>query len=89
MSAYLINKICYEVQRDETFREQVRKDPDGALKGMGLTGDEIGAFKEGDIAGLYRMGGHPFLMQHLWRAKLFGLTRELHFERIATVLEGA
>lgn len=87
MSAYLVNKVCYEVQRDETFREQVRGDPDGTFKGMGLAPEEVQAFKAGDIAGLYRLGGHPFLMQHLWRAKLFGLTRELHFERIVKVLE--
>lgn len=39
------------------------------------------------MAELYRLGAHPFLMQHLNGHNLFGLDRKTHFQRIKAVLD--
>ena len=84
---YLVNKVLHYVGHDPEFRERLRQDPEATLSAWGLEAEEIAAFKAGDVAELYRLGGHPFLMMHLNRHNLFGLDRKLHFERIKTVLE--
>ena len=87
MSAYLVNKVCHFAGHDREFRERLRTDPRQVLTEWGLEPEEVRAFLEGDVAELYRLGAHPFLMQHLNRHGLFGLDRKTHFERIKAVLE--
>ena len=89
MTAYAINKVCWLSERNEQFREKLRADPEGGLAGFGLRLDdeERRALLTGDVATLYLKGGHPFLMQHLARHGLFGLTRELYQQRITSLRE--
>ena len=87
MSMYLVNKVCHWAGHNKDFRERLRQDPDGALSEWGLDPEEITAFKAGDVADLYRLGAHPFLMMHLNRHNLLGLDRKTHFQRIKAVLD--
>jgi hypothetical protein len=41
----------------------------------------------GDVARLYEMGAHPFLLGHLCRWALFGLTVPIYSERIRKARE--
>lgn len=85
MSAYAVNKICHLSERDAALRERLRADPDGATRDFKLTDEERRALLAGDVATLFRLGAHPFLMQHLARHRLFGLDRDLYRERILTL----
>jgi aromatic-ring opening dioxygenase LigAB LigA subunit len=87
MSAYAINKVCHLSERDARVREALRADPEAALNGFKLTPDERQALLAGDVARLFQMGGHPFLMQHLARHGLFGLNRDLYRQRIVSLNE--
>lgn len=85
MSVYAINKICHLSERDAALRERLRADPDGTTRDFKLTDEERRALLAGDVAALFRLGAHPFLMQHLARHRLFGLDRDLYRERILTL----
>ena len=85
MSAYGINKVCHLAERDERVREALRSNPEAALASFKLTPEERQALLAGDVARLFEMGGHPFLMQHLARHRLFGLDRDLYRQRIVSL----
>ena len=82
MSVYAIDKICYRALHDLAFREAVKRDPAAAIADLPLTGEERQALLAGDVAWLYERGVHPFLMGHLTRFGLFGLTVMTYSERI-------
>jgi hypothetical protein len=85
MSLYGLHKVLYLVQNDLGFRERVRTDPAGALAGLPLDEGERRALLEGDVAALYHMGVHTFLMSRLPRFNAFGLSRELYRSRLRGV----
>jgi hypothetical protein len=82
MSVYAINEICYRALHDIPFREALKRDPAAAIAPLRLTDEERTALLAGDVARLYEWGVHPFLMGHLTRHELFGLTVETYSERI-------
>jgi hypothetical protein len=82
VSIYAINKICYRALHDVAFREAVQRDPAAAIAGLPLTGEERQALLAGEVGRLYEWGVHPFLMGHLTRYGLFGLTVTTYSERI-------
>ena len=87
MSRYGIHKALFLVQNDLAFRERMRSDPAGALSGLPLTDEERLALQTGDVATLYRMGTHTFLMSRLPRFNVpSGLTREEYQRRLSAVL---
>ena len=87
MSLYGIHKTLYLLQNDLDFRERLRIDPRGALAQMPLTDAERDALLNGDVAELYRMGTHTFLMSRIPRFNVFGLTREEYQRRLKTVVQ--
>ena len=88
MSLYGIHKTLYLLQNDLDFRERLRTDPFGALADMPLTEEERKALLTGDMAALYRMGTHTFLMSRIPRFNaLGGLTREEYQRRLKVVLQ--
>jgi hypothetical protein len=90
MSLYGIHKALYLVQNDLAFRERMRTDPEGALSGLPLSDTERQALAAGDVATLYRLGTHTFLMSRLPRFNVpAGLTRAEYQRRLAAVLERA
>jgi hypothetical protein len=52
-----------------------------------LSSEEREALLAGDVARLYEMGTHPFLLGHLCRWALFGLTVPVYSERIRKARE--
>jgi hypothetical protein len=86
VSVYGVNKVCYLIQRDLDFREQMRRDPASALAGLPLTDEERQALVEGDVARLYQAGAHSFLLSRLPRFGSAGLTRQEYIRRMRTLL---
>jgi hypothetical protein len=84
MSIHALNKICHRVFHDEAFRAFVKRDPAAAIAGLPLTDDERRLLLAGDVARLFEMGVHPFLLGNLSRWDLFGLTEQVYSERIRT-----
>jgi hypothetical protein len=88
MSLYGIHKALWLVQNDLDFRERLRATPEEALADLPLTDEERQAFLSRDMAALYRMGTHTFLMSRLPRFNsLRGLTRTDYQWSIRQVLE--
>jgi Aromatic-ring-opening dioxygenase LigAB, LigA subunit len=87
VSLYGIHKTLYLLQNDLAFRERLRSEPEAALAEMPLTDKERQALLTHDMAELYRMGAHTFLMSRLPRFNAFGgLTREQYQERLKVVV---
>jgi hypothetical protein len=82
MSAYQVNKLCHRLYHDRAFREAVKADPAKAIAGWPLSEAERKALLEGDIRQLYEAGAHPFLLGHITRWNLFGVTPAIYAERI-------
>ena len=86
MSIYEVDKICYRVQHDVPFRETLRADPVAALADKELTDEERTALLSGDVARLHQLGAHDYLLGHLPRYQVLGLTRELYQQRMKALL---
>src|SRR5439155_14927543 len=86
MSLYALNKICHMTQTDRMFREQMRTDPAAAIADFPLTDEERHAVMTADVAKLYQMGVHAFLLSRLPRFDSLGLTREEYIRRLRTLL---
>jgi hypothetical protein len=90
MTLYGIHKTLWLLQNDLEFREQFRTAPEVALAGLPLTEEERKALLGRDMAALYRMGTHTFLMSRLPRFNaLGGLTRQQYQQSIRQVLDDA
>ncbi len=87
MSIYQVNKIFYEMDNNADFRQRMREDPEGVVKSLPLTGDEIEALVTGDVGRLYRMGAHTFCLNHMARYEMFGVNRDNYLEKIRDGME--
>lgn len=83
MSLYQMQKLLYELNRDEDTRARFSKNSTGVLDCFALTPEERGAFESQDVGLLYVLGGHPSLLIHY--AGLVGIPHAKHRE---TLLEG-
>jgi len=86
MSLYGVNKVCHLTQVDLSFRELMQTDPAAAIADMPLTDEERDAFLAGDVAKLYQMGAHGFLLSRLPRFGSLGLSRDEYITRMRTLL---
>jgi hypothetical protein len=82
MSAYQVSKLCHRLYHDRLFRDAVKADPEEAIAKWPLSATERKALLEGDIKWLYESGVHPFLLGHITRWDLFGITPAAYAERI-------
>lgn len=82
MSVYQLNKLCHRTLADLDFRAAMKRHPVTAVAEFKLTDPEREALLAGDVARLFEMGVHPFLLSFLTRYELFGLTTEVYSERI-------
>jgi len=82
MSLYGVHKVCYLIETDMAFRKAMQDDPATALQAMPLTDEERRAFIEKNLATLYKMGVHTFLLSRLPRFDAMGITREEYIERM-------
>lgn len=87
MSLYGVHKMLWLLQNDLAFRERLRTQPEAALAGLPLDDRERQALLDGDVATLYRMGTHTFLLSRIPRFNVFGLTREEYQRRLRAVLQ--
>lgn len=64
MSLYYVQKLMYELNRDERVRSRFEKDRDSLLREYTLTDEERAALVEGDIGRLYVMGVNGQILMH-------------------------
>jgi hypothetical protein len=86
MSVYAIDEVCYRLVHDPGFRAAAVADVAAAIRDADLNDTERTALIGGDVATLYRMGAHPFLLGHLARYGIAGLNAATYSERIHTVV---
>jgi len=86
VSVYHVNKVCWRAQHDPAFRERLQQEPAAALADLPLTAEERAALLRGDVARLHQLGAHDYLLGHLPRFQLFGLTRDVYTQRMKTLL---
>ena len=82
MSTFAVNKLCRDASRDPAFRDALKGDPKSAMASLALTEQERAALIAGDVKALFEQGAHPYLLSHLIRYELFGLTEPVYSERI-------
>jgi hypothetical protein len=82
VSVYALDEICYRLGHEPEFRASVVADACAAIVDADLTDAERAAFLTGDVATLYRMGVHAFLLGHLVRYGVAGLDAATYSERI-------
>ena len=82
MSVFTLNKLCHRMLNDLAFREAMQRQPAAAITEFDLTEDERKILLAGDVARLFELGVHPFLLSFLTRYEIFGLTAEVYSERI-------
>ena len=82
MSVYQVNKLCHRLYHDQAFREAVKADPAKAIAGWPLADAERKALLTGDIKWLYERGVHSFLLGHVTRWDLSGVTPAVYADRI-------
>jgi hypothetical protein len=87
MSAYEINKLCWRAVHDPAFREALKRDPEAATAPLPLSAGERDALLAGEVGRLYELGVNGFLLSHLPRFQLFGLTVPLYSERMRAAHE--
>lgn len=61
-AAYRLNRCLYALKSDPAFRARFVADGPGALREMGLAGDDERALLAGDRDGLVARGAHPYLV---------------------------
>ena len=87
MSTYFVNAICNRTVHDPEFRAAMKADPAKAIDTYDLTDAERAALLGGEVGALAKMGAHTFLLGHLSRYGLVGLTDELYGERMRALLK--
>jgi hypothetical protein len=82
MSVYQVNKLLYRTDNDLAFRKRMMEEPEKAISEFKLTPEEHDALTSGAVGKLYQMGVHTFLLNHLYRYELFGVSRDNYLSRI-------
>lgn len=59
--AYPLNRALFALKSDPAFRQRFLEAPEAALTGLALSPEEMAALKARDVAGLARLGAHPYL----------------------------
>jgi hypothetical protein len=80
MSIYAVNKVCRRVVAEPELRAQLESDPAAALRAARppLCDEEVALLLAGDIGRLSRLGASDFLLSHLARFQLLGMTLPGH-----------
>ena len=82
MSIYAVHKIAWKVAKDPDFRDHMKRDPKAAIADYRLTDEERRALLAGDVGRLAQMGAHGYLLGHLARNEVLGLTMRNYVQRI-------
>ena len=84
MSAYAVNLFCRRVIREPDFGARVGEEPEAVLDEFDLTSAERRALLAGDVAKLYALGAHEYLLMGLGRRGVLGLDMPTFSDRIRT-----
>ena len=71
MSRYAVNKVLWQVARDEAIAATYMASPEKVLADRGLTDEEHRQLLERDFAAMFAAGAHPFLL-FTFRIKISG-----------------
>ena len=71
MSRYAVNKVLWEVARDDAKAAAYQEAPEDFLAGRPLTQEEHRQLAERDFAAMFAAGAHPFLL-FTFRIKISG-----------------
>ena len=85
MSVYTVNEICWRLVHDIPFRERMKADTPATLQGENVTEIEMQAILAGDVVVLHHLGAHDFLLAHLMKYGIGGLTMPLFNERMRSI----
>jgi Aromatic-ring-opening dioxygenase LigAB, LigA subunit len=86
MSLYAVNKVSHLLQVDPAFRDLMATDPVTALGMLPLSEEERNAILRADVAALYEMGAHTFLLSRIPRFLPDLVSRDQYIERMRSVL---
>jgi hypothetical protein len=86
MSLYGVNKVSHLLQADPEFRHLMATDPVTALAALPLSDEERNAILRADVAALYRMGAHTFLLSRIPRFLPDLVSRDQYIDRMRAVL---
>ena len=64
MSLYHLQKLLYQINRDELVRSRFEADMEKVLSDYELTGEELAAIRKPDIGLLYVLGVNGQLLMH-------------------------
>ena len=64
MSLYYVQKLIYQLNRDDRARQRYENDFEGLLCEYDLDAEELGAIRQGDIGLLYVLGVNGQLLMH-------------------------
>lgn len=82
MSVYAVNLVGRRVIREPEFCARIAADPEAALAEFDLSGSERKALLAGDVARLYALGAHEYLLMGLGRRGVLGLDLPTFSDRI-------
>ena len=71
MSRYAVNKVLWQVARDDQMAAVYKETPENFLADRGLTAEEHRQLLERDFAAMFAAGAHPFLL-FTFRIKISG-----------------
>ncbi|MFT5485217.1 MAG: hypothetical protein ACI9JL_002702 [Paracoccaceae bacterium] len=71
MSLYYVQKLLYQLNRDEATRARFTKDMESVLSDYALTDEELTAIRTPDIGLLYVLGVNGQLLMHYAALKQF------------------
>lgn len=86
MSRYAVNKVLWQVARDEAAAAAFINAPEDFLAGRPLTGDERRRLLDRDIPAMFAAGAHPFLL-YTFNIKVSGFSFQMMIDYVKS-LEG-
>jgi len=66
MSKAVVEALAQKAMSDESFRQQIKNNPDAALAGYDLTAEEKAAIKSGNAAKLRELGVDERITKSTW-----------------------
>lgn len=85
MTAYDVDLFLHRLSVEPDFRQLARDDFARACADAGLEAAERRAIEEGDVRALYERGATAFLLHHLLRFEICGLTLPLFVRSIKQI----
>ena len=82
MSVYGVSKLLFRAEHEPDFLALLKSQPEAAFAQLPLSPEEMAALTVGDVKALFDMGVHAFLLNHLPRHGMFGVTPQNYFPRI-------